>query len=69
MSEEINYPIKYAVLELKERGGWAVNYENITQGFKLDSENSYYTVENMNYGEIDVYGSSFQEEFLDIVEN
>lgn len=33
MSEEINYPIKYAVLELKERGGWAVNYENITQGF------------------------------------
>ena len=28
-----------------------------------------YTVENMNYGEIDVYGSSFQEEFLDIVEN
>ena len=28
-----------------------------------------YTVENMNYGEIDVYGSSFQEAFLDIVEN
>ena len=29
----INYPIKYAVLELKERGGWSVGYEYITQGF------------------------------------
>lgn len=29
----MNFPIKYAVLELKERGGWAVNYANITQGF------------------------------------
>ena len=29
----------------------------------------YYTVENMNYGEIDVYGESFKEVFLDIVEN
>ena len=33
MTKEINYPIKYAVLELKERGGWAVGYEDITQGF------------------------------------
>ena len=29
----------------------------------------WYTVENMNYGEIDVYGESFKEAFLDIVEN
>ena len=33
MSKKINYPIKYAILELKERGGWAVGYKNITQGF------------------------------------
>lgn len=33
MTKEINYPIKYAVLELKERGGWSVDYEDITQGF------------------------------------
>ena len=33
MSKEINYPIKYAVLELKERGGWLVGYKNVTQGF------------------------------------
>lgn len=33
MNKEINYPIKYAVLELKERGGWYVNYEDVTQGF------------------------------------
>ena len=33
MTKEINYPIKYAVLELKERGGWSAGYEDITQGF------------------------------------
>lgn len=33
MEKEINYPIKYAVLELKTRGGWSVGYEDITQGF------------------------------------
>jgi len=33
MSKEINYPIKYAVLELKKSGGWSVGYEDITQGF------------------------------------
>lgn len=33
MNKEINYPIKYAVLELKERGGYLVGYEDITQGF------------------------------------
>ena len=33
MSKEINYPIKYAVLELKEKGGYLVGYEDITQGF------------------------------------
>lgn len=30
---ELNYPIKYAVLEVKERGGYAVNYEIVTLGF------------------------------------
>ena len=29
----INYPIKYAVLELKSRGGWLVGFRDITQGF------------------------------------
>ena len=43
--------------------------ENITQGFKLDSENSYYTVENMNYGEIKVYSEKFKEASLDRVED
>ena len=33
MNKEINYPVKYAVLELKEKGGWLVGYEDITQGF------------------------------------
>lgn len=33
MNKAINYPIKYAVLELKEKGGWSVKYEDITQGF------------------------------------
>ena len=33
MNKEINYPIKYAVLELKERGGYPVGYKNITKGF------------------------------------
>ncbi len=33
MSRELNYPIKYAVLELKEKGGYLVGYKGITQGF------------------------------------
>ena len=33
MNKEINYPIKYAVLELKEKGGYLYGYEDITQGF------------------------------------
>ncbi len=33
MSEEKKYPIKYAVWELKKRGGWADGYKDITLGF------------------------------------
>ena len=33
MNKEINYPIKYTVLELKENGGYQAGYEDITQGF------------------------------------
>ena len=33
MENMINYPIKYAVLEIKEKGGWLVGYKEITQGF------------------------------------
>lgn len=33
MFKEINYPIKYAVLELKENGGWATGNKCITLGF------------------------------------
>ena len=33
MNKEINYPIKYAVLELKEDGGYTFGYKEITQGF------------------------------------
>ena len=33
MEKEINYPIQYAVLELKTSGGWSVGYKDVTQGF------------------------------------
>ena len=33
MTKELHYPIKYAVLELKEKGGYSVGYEDITYGF------------------------------------
>ena len=33
MERELNYPIKYAVLELKEQGGWTFGYNDITIGF------------------------------------
>ena len=33
MKEKIKYPVKYAVLELKEKGGWISNYKDITRGF------------------------------------
>ena len=33
MQEELNYPIKYAVLELKERGGWIDRYEDKVKGY------------------------------------
>lgn len=33
MNEENNYPIKYAVLELKERGGYTARYNNIIRGY------------------------------------
>lgn len=33
MIKEINYPIKYAILEVKKEGGWAVGYKDISLGF------------------------------------
>jgi len=33
VTEELRYPIKYAILELKEQGGWLFDYSDITQGF------------------------------------
>lgn len=33
MNEENNYPIKYAVLELKERGGYTAGYNDIIRGY------------------------------------
>ena len=33
MTNYNDYPVKYAVLELREKGGWAVGYEYVTQGF------------------------------------
>lgn len=33
MSDENNYPIKYAVLELTEEGGYPVNYKDIVRGY------------------------------------
>lgn len=31
--EEIGYPIKYAILELREPGGWSNHYEDIINGY------------------------------------
>ena len=28
-----NYPVKYAVLEVQEKGGWSVGYQDVTKGF------------------------------------
>ena len=33
MSRENNFPIKYAVLELKEEGGYITNYKDIVRGY------------------------------------
>lgn len=33
MSIENNFPIKYAILELKEEGGYLVNYKDIVRGY------------------------------------
>lgn len=33
MKQNLKYPIKYAVLELKENGGFIAGYEEITRGF------------------------------------
>lgn len=33
MNKELNYPVKYAVLELKEVGGYSQGWEDITMGF------------------------------------
>ena len=33
MKEKVNFPIKYAVLELTQSGGWMVDYKDITKGF------------------------------------
>ena len=33
MNKELNYPVKYAVLELKEVGGYSQGWEDITKGF------------------------------------
>ena len=33
MEKELKYPIKYAILELKENGGWPARYQDLTRGF------------------------------------
>ena len=33
MNNQYNYPVKYALLEIKEKGGWNDGYEESTQGF------------------------------------
>ena len=48
MEDYLGYPVKYAILELKERKGWADNYKYETVGFivskcyVLDSNIKYY---------------------------
>ena len=33
MDKDFKYPIQFAVLELKEKGGWSVGYEDIINGY------------------------------------
>ncbi len=33
MNSESNFPIKYAILELKEKGGYITNYKDIVRGY------------------------------------
>lgn len=33
MNEDLKFPVKYAVLELKSNGGYSTNYEDVTEGF------------------------------------
>ena len=33
MYKDNNFPIKYAILELKEKGGYITNYEYIVRGY------------------------------------
>lgn len=47
METRLNYPIKYAVLELKIKGGWISNYEDITIGFIVSK--CYIVNQNIRY--------------------
>ena len=54
--------------EEEEQSTKKSNEQGLNSGtFTISS--AYYTVENMHYGEIQVYGDSFKEAFLDMVEN
>ncbi len=33
MDKDNNFPIKYAILKLKEKGGYITNYKDITRGY------------------------------------
>lgn len=33
MEKKFKYPVKYAVLELKVKGGWSDNYQDVTMGY------------------------------------
>ena len=61
MKQEIyDLPVKYAVLELKELGGWLENYNNVTRGFIVSK--CYLKKSSIEY-----FGYGMKEEKYDVI--
>lgn len=53
MSSKNKYPIKYAVLELKESGGWPVGYKDIIRGNIVSK--CYVVESSIRYGDSKIF--------------
>ena len=61
MKQEIyDLPVKYAVLELKELGGWLENYNNVSRGFIVSK--CYLKKSSIEY-----FGYGMKEEKYDVI--
>lgn len=61
MEKKLNYPVKYAVLELKTKGGFIHNFEDITVGFIASK--CYVVNQNVRYFEDGASKVSYQVVF------